>query len=170
MAICGNWINKPSTISIATRNGKTPMITSDDDPPELGFSTEDIAARVRELTAGEGVPVVFDSVGRDTFDASLRCLRPHGTLVSFGSASGKVPPFDLFDLNRLGSLYVTSAAFYWYMRTRPKLLARAAELFDVVLKGAVKVGVQRQYPLAAAADAHRDIESRKNPGISVLVP
>lgn len=131
---------------------------------------EDIAARVRELTGGEGVPVVFDSVGRDTFDASLRCLRPRGTLVAFGRSSGAVPPFDLFQLNRLGSLYVTSAGFYWFLRSRSELLARAADLFNVVLRGIVRIRVNRQYALSDAAQAHRDIESRVTTGMSVLIP
>ena len=127
-------------------------------------------ARVRDLTDGEGVPVVYDAVGRDTFDASLHSLRPRGMLVSYGTASGPVPPLDIFELNRLGSLYVTSAAFYWHMRTREELLERAADLFDVVLNGAVKIVVNQRYALADAAQAHRDMESRATSGMSVLIP
>lgn len=131
---------------------------------------EDVAARVRRLTAGEGVPVVFDGVGRDTFQASLHSLRPRGFLVSYGTASGPVPPFDLFELNRLGSLSVTSAAFAWFMRSRGELLSRAAELMDVVLRGAVRVQVNQTFRLADAADAHRALESRRTQGASVLIP
>lgn len=131
---------------------------------------EDVAARVRQLTAGEGVPVVFDAVGRDTFDISLSCLRPHGTMVSFGTASGPVPPFDLFRLNKMGSLSVTSAAFAWFVRSRPELLSRAADLIDVVLRGAVRIQVNQTYRLADAADAHRALESRRTQGASVLIP
>ncbi|HWE18976.1 MAG TPA: quinone oxidoreductase [Hyphomicrobiaceae bacterium] len=131
---------------------------------------EDIAARVRQLTAGEGVPVVFDGVGLDTFEASLRCLRPRGLLVSFGTASGPVPPFDLFQLNRLGSLSVTSAAFAWFVRSRAELLSRASDLMDVVLRGAVKIHVNQTFPLADAAAAHRALESRRTQGASVLIP
>jgi NADPH2:quinone reductase len=131
---------------------------------------EDIVARVRELTDGEGVPVVYDAVGKDTFDASLHSLRPHGMLVSYGTASGPVPPLDIFELNKLGSLYVTSAAFYWHMRTREELLLRAADLIDVVLSGAVKIIVNQRYALADVAQAHRDIESRATTGMSVLIP
>lgn len=131
---------------------------------------QDIARRVRELTAGEGVPVVFDSVGKDTFDASLGSLRPRGLMVSFGSSSGPVPPLDIFTLNKMGSLRLTSAAFYWFMRTRPEMLARAAELFDVVLKGAVKIRVNQTYALKDAAKAHQDIEARATTGMSVLIP
>lgn len=128
------------------------------------------AERVRALTAGEGVSVVYDSVGRDTFEESLRCLRPNATLVSFGSASGPVPPFDLFQLNQMGSLHVTSAAFAWFLRDRRELLCRAADLFDVVLRGAVRIAVNQRYPLADAAHAHRDLEARRTTGFSVLLP
>ncbi len=131
---------------------------------------DDIAARVRDLTDGEGVPVVYDAVGRDTFDASLHSLRPRGMLVSYGTASGPVPPFDIFELNRLGSLYVTSAAFYWHMRTREEVLHRAADLFEMVLSGAVKIVINQRYALADVAQAHRDMESRATTGMSVLIP
>jgi len=131
---------------------------------------EDVASRVRALTAGRGVPVVYDSVGRDTFDASLRSLEPHGLLISFGSSSGAVPPFDLFQLNRLGSLHVTSAGFAWFVRSRDELLARAADLFSVVLTGAVATRVFKSYPLAEARKAHDDLEGRRTIGPSVLVP
>ena len=131
---------------------------------------DNIPARVRALTAGEGVPVVFDCVGRDTFEASLHSLRPRGTLVSFGTASGPIPPFDLFRLNALGSLYVTSAAFHWHLRNREEVLTRAADLIDVVLRGTVRIPVNQRYPLADAAQAHRDMESRTTTGMSVLIP
>jgi NADPH2:quinone reductase len=131
---------------------------------------DSIPARVRALTAGEGVPVVFDSVGQDTFEASLHSLRPRGTLVSFGTASGPIPPLDIFRLNEMGSLYVTSAAFHWHLRNREEVLARAADLIDVVLRGAVRIPVNQRYPLADAAQAHRDMESRATTGMSVLIP
>lgn len=133
-------------------------------------SQENVAERVRQLTGGEGVPVVFDSVGKDTFETSLKSLRPRGALVSFGTASGPVPPFDLFLLNKMGSLTITSAAFAWFFRSRPELLSRAADLFDVVLRGVVKVPVNRTFPLADAAEAHRAIEQRQTHGASVLIP
>jgi len=131
---------------------------------------DSIPARVRALTAGEGVLVVFDSVGQDTFEASLHSLRPRGTLVSFGTASGPIPPLDIFRLNEMGSLYVTSAAFHWHLRNREEVLARAADLIDVVLRGAVRIPVNQRYPLADAAQAHRDMESRATTGMSVLIP
>lgn len=136
----------------------------------LVSTKENIADRVRQLTAGDGVPVVFDGVGRDTFEASLRCLRPRGMLVSFGTASGPVPPFDLFQLNKLGSLVVTSAAFAWFVRSRAELLSRASDLIDVVLRGAVRIQVNQTFRLADAAEAHRALESRRTQGASVLIP
>jgi NADPH:quinone reductase len=136
----------------------------------LVSSEDDVAARVRQLTGGEGVPVVFDAVGRDTFDVSLACLRPRGTMVSFGTASGRVPPFDLFRLNSMGSLTITSAAFAWFVRSRPELLARARDLIDVVLRGAVRIRVNQRFALADAAEAHRALEERRTQGASVLIP
>jgi NADPH2:quinone reductase len=134
------------------------------------LGTEDVADRVRQLTAGEGVPVVFDGVGKDTFDISLKCLRPRGLMVCYGTASGPVPPFDLFTLNRMGSLSITNAAFAWFMRSRPELLSRASDLMDVVLRGAVKIQVNQTFKLADAAEAHRALESRRTQGASVLIP
>jgi NADPH2:quinone reductase len=131
---------------------------------------DDVAARVRQLTAGEGVPVVFDAVGRDTFETSLTCLRPRGTMVHFGTASGPVPPFDLFTLNKMGSLSITSAAFAWFVRSRPELISRAHDLIDVVLRGAVKIQVNQRFRLSDAADAHRALESRSTLGASVMIP
>ena len=129
-----------------------------------------LAPRVRELTGGRGVPVVFDSVGRDTFLESLDCLAPRGTLVSFGNASGKVEPFDLGLLATRGSLYLTRPSLFTYVATREELVASAAALFAVVLAGAVRVTVGQRFPLAAAADAHRALESRATHGSTVLVP
>lgn len=136
----------------------------------LVSTEEDVASRVRQLTAGDGVPVVFDGVGAATFQSSLASLRPRGLLVSYGTASGKVPPFDLFDLNRMGSLSITSAAFAWFVRSRAELLMRASDLFDVVLRGAVKIQVNQTFRLADAAEAHRALESRGTQGASVLIP
>jgi len=131
---------------------------------------DDIPERVRALTAGEGVPVVYDSVGAATFEDSLLCLHPRGTLVSFGSASGPIPPFDLFRLNQMGSLYVTSGAFHIHLANREAVLARAHDLIDMVLRGKIRISVDRRYSLADAAQAHRDIESGATTGMSVLIP
>ncbi len=134
------------------------------------YMQEDVVARVRELTGGAGLPVVYDGVGASTFESSLKCLRRRGLAVSYGSASGVIPPFDLFRLNRMGSLYVTSAGLADYTRDRDELLERAGDLFAVVRSGAVRVEVHQRYPLAEAARAHRDLEARRTLGSSILLP
>jgi NADPH2:quinone reductase len=134
------------------------------------YTREDFAEAVKRLTGGKGVPVVYDSVGRDTFEKSLTCLAPRGTLVSFGTASGPIPPFDLFRLNALGSLYVTSPAFVTHTRERGELLGRAAELFTAVASGIVRVEIGRRYKLAEASSAHRDLQTRRTSGASILLP
>jgi NADPH:quinone reductase len=133
-------------------------------------TTEDVVARVRELTGGTGVPVVYDSVGASTFEISLSCLARRGMAVSFGSSSGPVPPLDIFRLNRMGSLYLTGAGFADYTAERSELLERAAELFEVVKSGAVRVTIGQRYALADAAQAHRDLQERRTMGSSVLIP
>lgn len=154
-------VSSEEKAELATRNGCQHVLLA---------SEPDLANRVRSLTAGEGVPVVFDSVGKDTFEASLNCLRPRGLMVSFGSSSGRIPPVDLFTLNTKGSLSVTSAAFAWFVPNREELLSRAAEVVDVVLRGAVKIQINQHFSLSDAAQAHRAIESRKTLGSSVLIP
>ena len=134
------------------------------------YTQEDVVDRVRELTNGSGLPVVYDSVGATTFEQSLKCLHRRGMLVSFGSASGPAPPLELFRLNRMGSLYVTSAGLADYTHNRAELLARAAELFEVLRSGAVKVTIAKRYALADAARAHEDLESRRNTGSAILIP
>jgi NADPH:quinone reductase len=134
------------------------------------YAAEDFVDAVRRVTKGNGVAAVFDSVGKDTFERSLRCLAPRGLLVSFGTASGPIAPFDLFELNRLDSLYVTSPAFVTHTRERSELLRRANALFDAVAAGIVKIKVERSYPLAQAARAHEDLQSRRTSGVSILVP
>ena len=120
------------------------------------------------LTGGAGVPVVYDSVGQDTFDESLLCLAPLGMLVLFGQSSGPVPPVDPGRLARGGSLFLTWPSLYDYTRTRPQLLASAAALFDVLRQGAVRVEIGQEYPLADVASAHRDLEARRTTGSTVL--
>lgn len=134
------------------------------------YTREDVAARVRELSGGAGLPVVFDGVGASTFEISLACLRRRGLLVSYGSASGVVPPIELFRLNRMGSLFVTSAGLADYIADREELLQRADELFGVVAAGKVQIEVKQRYPLAEAARAHRDLEARRTAGSSILLP
>ena len=134
------------------------------------YTRDDFVARVREVTLGEGVPVVYDSVGKDTWDGSLSCLRPCGMMVSFGNASGAVPPFSPVELSRRGSLYLTRPSLMTYTASREDLLASAKALFAVIQSGAVKVEVNQTYPLAEAAQAHRDLEDRRTTGSSLLVP
>ena len=136
----------------------------------LLYREEDWVARVREITNDEGVAVVYDSVGRDTFIKSLDCLRPLGMLVSFGQASGPVGPFDPGLLAAKGSLFLTRPTLMTYTARRDDLLASAAELFEVVQSGAVKIEVKQTYPLSEAAQAHRDLEARKTTGSTVLIP
>jgi len=125
---------------------------------------------VREITKGEGVPVVYDSVGKDTFMGSLDCLRPLGCMVSFGQSSGKVPPFDLGLLTAKGSLFLTRPTQNTYMAKRQDLLASANELFQVVKQGKVKIEIKQTFPLKDAASAHRALETRQTTGSTVLLP
>ena len=134
------------------------------------YTREDFVRRVHELTGGEKLPVVFDSVGRTTFEGSLDCLRPRGLFVGFGNASGKPDPFDMGILARKGSLYVTRPTLMTYTASREDLLASAAALFEVIESGAVKVDVHQRFPLVDAAEAHRALESRRTVGSTVLVP
>ena len=131
---------------------------------------EDIAKRVREITGGAGVPVVYDSVGKDTFLASLDCLRPLGLMVSFGNSSGKVAPFDIGILSQKGSLYLTRPTLATYTATRADLEATAREVFEVIREGKVKVEIRHTYPLAEAAQVHRDLEGRRTVGSIVMMP
>ena len=135
----------------------------------LLYREEDWVARVRELTDGEGVPVVYDSIGGDTFMKSLDCLRPLGLLASFGQASGPVAPFDPAVLAAKGSLFLTRPTLMTYTADRDDLLASASDLFDVVESGDVEIAVNQTYPLSEAAQAHRDLEARKTTGSTVLI-
>lgn len=134
------------------------------------YTRENFTERVRDITDGQGVAVVYDSVGQATFMGSLDCLRPLGMMVSFGNASGPVPPFDPGLLAAKGSLFLTRPTLMTYTAKRADLLAGAADLFDVVQSGAVKVEVRQTYALAEAAQAHRDLEARKTTGSTVLLP
>ena len=131
---------------------------------------EDVVARVREITGGEGVSVVYDSVGKDTFMRSLDCLKPRGLMVSFGQASGMVPPLDIAILSAKGSLFLTRPTLMTYTASREDLVASAAALFDAVLRGAVRIEVRQTYPLQDAARAHADLEARRTTGSTVLLP
>ena len=133
----------------------------------INYATEDFAARVKEITGGAGVKVVYDSIGKDTFEKSLDCLRPFGLLASFGNASGAVPPFAPAILAPK-SLYLTRATLFAHMTTRENTQAMADDLFAVVASGQVKIHIEQRYPLADVAQAHRDLEARKTTGCSIL--
>lgn len=134
------------------------------------YTREEFPARVRELTGGAGVPVVYDSVGKATWEGSLDALRPFGLMVTFGNASGTVPPFDVGVLGRKGSLYVTRPTVFGYVAKREDLERGAAELFEVIRSGKVKIDVTRTFPLAEVAEAHRALEARATTGSLVLLP
>jgi NADPH:quinone reductase len=136
----------------------------------VNYRSENIVEREREITNGEGVPVVYDSVGKDTFDASLKCLRPYGLLASFGNASGPVPPVDLGILSQLGSLYVTRPSLVTYTAKPADLAGMAAELFDAVTSAKIRIDIHQRYHLKDAAQAHRDLEARRTTGSSILLP
>jgi NADPH2:quinone reductase len=134
------------------------------------YTREDFARRVREITGGQGVPVVYDSVGKNTFAGSLDCLRPLGLLVSFGNASGPVPPFELGVLVQKGSLYVTRPTLATYTSTRPDLEATASDLFEIVRSRRVRIEVRHTYALKDARQVHRDLEGRQTTGSIVMIP
>lgn len=136
----------------------------------INYRTENFAERVKDITGGKGVPVVYDSIGKDTWDGSLDCLRPQGLMVSFGNASGKVPPIDLGVLGPRGSLYVTRPTLMTYTASREDLLGSANALFDVVRSGAVKIEIKQTYPLSESVQAHKDLEGRKTTGSTLLLP
>lgn len=134
----------------------------------INYRAENFVDRVKDITGGKLCDVVYDSIGKDTFPASLDCLKPRGMWVSFGNASGPVPPFELTALK--GSLFATRPSLFAYTATRAELVANANELFSVVASGKVKIDVQHRYALKDAADAHRDLEARKTTGSIVLIP
>jgi NADPH2:quinone reductase len=134
------------------------------------YTRENFVERVKEITGGKGVPVVYDSVGKSTFDGSLDCLRPFGLMVSFGNASGAVPPFNTGILAQKGSLYLTRPTLVTYIAARADLEATSSALFDAIKSGKVKVDISARYKLADAAQAHRDLEARKTTGQIILVP
>ena len=134
------------------------------------YTEEDFAERVRAITSGAGVPVVYDSIGKATFERSLACLRPRGLLVSFGEASGDPDPVLPRRLGQLGSIYLTHPSLPDYTATREALLANTGELFAMVGSGKVKIEINQSYALKDAPQAHRDVESRKTTGSTVLIP
>ena len=136
----------------------------------INYNTENFVERVKEITGGKGVPVVYDSIGNDTFTQSLDCLAPLGMMVSYGSASGPVPPFSLNELASRGSLFLTRPSLFNYAAQRSDLEAMAADLFRMVESGKVKIEINQRYALKDAQQAHRDLESRKTTGSTILLP
>jgi NADPH2:quinone reductase len=136
----------------------------------INYREEDVVAKVKELTKGEGVDVVYDSVGKDTFPASLDCLKRRGMWVSFGQASGPVPEFRINLLAQKGSLFATRPALGDYIATRKELVATANDLFGVIAKGKVRIAVNQTYPLREAERAHRELEDRRTTGSTLLIP
>jgi NADPH2:quinone reductase len=136
----------------------------------INYRREDFVARVKEITGGKGVKVVYDSVGRDTFAGSLDCLRPFGLMAIFGNASGAPEPFAPGLLAAKGSLYLTRPTLFTHLSSRERTQAMADELFAVVRDGSVRIRIDQRYPLAEAAQAHRDLEARKTTGSTVLLP
>jgi len=136
----------------------------------INYKTENFVDRVKEITNGNGVDVVYDSIGQDTYPKSLDCLRSRGLFVTFGNASGPIKNFDVGQLGPKGSLYVTRPTLFNYVAKRDELLANAADLMSVVESGVVKISVNQTYPLAEAAQAHRDLEARATTGSTIFKP
>jgi len=154
-------VSSEEKAKLAKRHGCNHVIVS---------SREDIVTTVKTLTRGAGVEVVYDSVGKDTFFGSLDCLKPLGLMVTYGNASGPVPPLAPLELSRRGSLFLTRPTLFHYIATRAALESAARELFSVVRRGIVKVRIGQSYPLQDVATAHRDLEARRTIGSTVLTP
>lgn len=154
-------VGSPEKAELARANGCDHVID---------YRRQDFATRVKEITNGEGCHVVYDGVGKATFPASLDCLRPFGTFVSFGTASGPIPPFDIMLLMQKGSLFATWQLLFTHLAKREDVVAMSEDLFNVVLSGAVKIPVHARMPLAEVAEAHRRLEARRTTGATVLLP
>ena len=157
-------------IAVVGSEGKASLSREHGAAEVIVSAREDLAARVREITRKRGVPVVYDGVGKDTFFASLDCLRPRGLMVSFGNSSGPVPPFSPLELSKRGSLYLTRPTLFHYIAKASDRVRAARELFEVVASGKVKVMIGQSYALADAAQAHRNLEARRTTGSTLLVP
>jgi len=134
----------------------------------INYAKEDFLVRVKEITGGKGVKVVYDSVGKDTWDKSLDCLSPFGLMASFGNASGPVPPFAPGILGNKGSLFVTRQTLFTHIATHEGAMAMSKDLFDIVTSGKVKINIEQRYPLEQVQQAHRDLEARKTMGCTIL--
>jgi NADPH2:quinone reductase len=171
-SIACQWLKALGAITIGTVGSpeKAALAKSMGCDHTILYREEDFVKRVREITGGKGVPVVYDSIGKDTFMKSLDCLSPLGTLVTFGNASGPVPPLDVSILAGKGSLKVTRPTLTTYVLNRELLEPMAADLFNRVMSGQVKIDISKRYPLEQAAQAQRDMEERKTTGSIILLP
>ena len=170
--IACQWLKVLGATVIATAGSEEKCATAKAHGADhcINYRKENFVERVKAITGGKGVPVVYDSVGKDTFVGSLDCLRPRGLMVSFGNSSGPVPPFELSLLQQKGSLYITRPTLVSYTGKREDLVATAKDLFDVVASGKVKIEVNHRYPLKDAAQAQQDLEARKTTGSTILIP
>ncbi len=170
--IACQWLKALGVTTIATAGSaeKLALAKSHGADHLVNYTTEKFVDRVKEITGGKGVPVVYDSVGKTTWEGSLDCLRPRGLMVTFGNASGPVAPVNLGILASKGSLFVTRPTLATYIAARADLVERSNALFEVVKSGKVKIETTAKYKLADAAQAHRDLEGRKTTGSVVLIP
>jgi NADPH2:quinone reductase len=170
--IACQWLKKlgVSTIGTVGSDDKAKLAKAHGCTHVINYSRENFVERVKEITKGKKVPVVYDAVGKTTWDGSLDCLQPRGLMVSFGNASGAVPPVNLGILSAKGSLYVTRPTLVTHIASRADLLKRSRDLFEVVKSKKVKIETTARYPLAEAAQAHRDLEGRRTTGSVILVP
>lgn len=170
--IASQWLKALGVTVIGTAGSdeKTALAKQAGCTHVINYSKENFTQRVKEITGGKGVPVVYDSVGKSTWEGSLDCLQPRGTMVSFGNASGAVPPINIGVLAQKGSLFLTRPTLVHYTASRADLEATANSLFDIVKSGKVKIEVTGTYKLADAAQAHRDLEGRKTTGSIILAP
>jgi len=170
--IACQWLKALGVTTIATAGSADKMALAKAHGADhvINYSTDNFAAKVKEITGGKGVPVVYDGVGKTTWDGSLDCLRPRGLMVTFGNASGPVPPVNLGILSSKGSLYVTRPTLATHIASRADLVERSNALFEIVKSGKVKIETTKKYKLADAAQAHRDLESRKTTGSVILQP
>jgi NADPH2:quinone reductase len=170
--IACQWLKALGVTTIATAGSadKLALAKAHGADHLINYSTENFAEKVKAITGGKGVPVVYDGVGKATWEGSLDCLRPRGLMVTFGNASGPVPPVNLGILSAKGSLFVTRPTLATHIASRAELVERSNALFDVVRSGKVKIETTAKYKLADAAQAHRDLESRKTTGSVILVP
>jgi NADPH:quinone reductase len=170
--IACQWLKSLGVATIATAGSdeKTALAKAHGAEHVINYSKEDWVKRVKDITGGKGVPVVYDGVGKATWDGSLDCLRPRGLMVSFGNASGAVAPVNLGILSTKGSLFVTRPTLATHIASREDLVTRSKALFDIVASGKVKIETTKKYKLVDAQQAHRDLEGRKTTGSVVLIP